>query len=403
MKNLKKKLAALGIGSVLSLGGLELTLRLIPEANLDPFANNPVIAAQADDKVFMPDEELGFRLNPYFRKVHEDSTNPNELYFIGTDTKKLQTIDEIVSSLDNKKITVLNMGDSSTSGWDSDVVTKNKKLRSKTKRGEDYDPLCPFFNYRTYSDLMSEEDISVINAGTPAYTSLIGKRYLKRLLSEFNQRDVRIDYVTIYFGNNDSACCGNHQDKYRFPNSGFHLETRHLFETTFLKRFRNITRVSAKDYEKNINEMIDLTEKHGAIPIIIRPVIPKYWHPGLRATGEGSKVWKALQENPRSKTTRDLKKSIQLYNESVNLISKGNEDKVNRLFLEAQNHDFMIPRIKPEYVDALYKVAKSSEVPLVDIQKKIPTDDRKYFIDYCHPIEPANELIAQDVLRIIKE
>ena len=71
---------------------------------------------------------------------------------------------------------VLNLGDSSTSGWNSDMVAAGGGT--------------PFFTYKTYSDILSEKGLFVINAGVPGYTSLQGKFYLKRLLSTFEKEGI---------------------------------------------------------------------------------------------------------------------------------------------------------------------------------------------------------------------
>jgi hypothetical protein len=222
------------------------------------------------------------------------------------------------------------------------------------------------------------------------------------LLSKLKSHNVRVDYVTIYFGNNDSASNGNNQDKYRFPNSGFNAEVFHFVETTLLRRLQIIGRVSVADYSENIQGMIDMCREYGVKPMLIRPVIPKYWHPGLRASGQETEVWKAMYNDKGSKLIRDLEKAIGLYERAKGFLEHGSEKEARELLIQAQDIDYMIPRIKSGYVRALEKIARKNHIPFVDVQNEIPLDDRTYFKDYCHPIEPANQLITREILKRLK-
>ena len=401
-KNLWKILVTAGLSATLTFGGLESALRVIPDKNLHPFADNPIIAAQTNDQVFAVEKYLGFKLSPYFRQSQEDDVDNNKTYLIGVHDKKLQTLDEIIDSLDKNKQTVLNVGDSSTTGWDSDITTLNRFYENNAPNGLGFRRISPFFRYKTYSDLLAENGLSVINAGVPGYTSLIGKRQLRTVLSELKSRNVRVDYATIYFGNNDSVSAGNNQDKYRFPNGGFHTEVFHFVETTLLRKLHNIGRVSVADYSSNMQGMIDICREYDVKPILIRPVIPKYWHPGLRASGQEIEVWKAMYSDKGSKRIRDLEKALGFYERAKGLLEHGSEQEARELLIKAQDMDYMVPRIKPSYVRALEKIARKNNVPFVDVQSEIPLDDRTYFKDYCHPIEPANQLITREILQRLK-
>ncbi len=72
-------------------------------------------------------------------------------------------------------------------------------------------------------------------------------------------------------------------------------------------------------------------------------------------------------------------------------------------FLTAQRNDFIVPRIKPVLVDAVRTLANNDRIPLVDVQDEVPVDDRTYFIDYCHPIEPGNALLADRINSILAQ
>src|SRR5262245_42280715 len=115
-KNIWKILTIIVLDIILILGGLEAALRVIPDKSFHPFADNPITAAQSNDKIFALDKYLGFKLNPYFRQLEGDDVDNNKTYYIGVHNKKLQTLDEIIAALDRNRKIVLNVGDSSTTG-----------------------------------------------------------------------------------------------------------------------------------------------------------------------------------------------------------------------------------------------------------------------------------------------
>src|SRR5215510_2469006 len=96
----------------------------------------------------------------------------------------------------SKKKIVLNIGDSSTSGWDSDVVALNQRMEKEL--GSDFDTnqaLFPLFNYKTYSDCLRDnvgDKFIVINAGIPTHTSLNGLRRLEELGKTFDDEGISI-------------------------------------------------------------------------------------------------------------------------------------------------------------------------------------------------------------------
>ena len=172
-------------------------MREDPGRYLYELFTNPVILAQAESEmIIQPDWELGHRLPP-------------GADFIGRD--RFLGFNEVVEKVktENRRL-IISLGDSSTSGWDSNVVKSNRRRR---KEGREL--LSPFFRYRTYSDNLQnylEEAFpgryKVVNAGVPAYSSFQGYRRLRQLLENFTQAGVVVEVVTIYFGNND--CHGNH-------------------------------------------------------------------------------------------------------------------------------------------------------------------------------------------------
>ena len=389
---LKQKLAALGLGTALVLGGTSIALG-IAELGARSYtgtgrfllSHNPVIQKQTEGTDFFEaDRNYGHVL-----KYHS---------FVGR--KKLESLDDIFCRVQKSDILVLNLGDSSTSGWNSNIVTENLEIKKAGK------PIkSPFFTYPTYSDLLNQETgISAINAGVPGYSSDTGVRYLKDLLPKLIEKGLKPHHVTIYYGNNDSVWNLNVEDKSLFLKG----ELSHLVAigkqgyNTILSTLNSIElRVSLNDYEKNLKEMIRIARVYGVKPILIEPVIPKYWQPGLRAEGKGEELekWKSATY---IKAIKSLNLATSLYKEGVAAYNSGNFELARKKFIEAQNLDFIVPRIKPQYREVLQKVARETNTPLISLQEKIPLDDKKFFIDYCHPIEPANRLIANDIKKLIK-
>ena len=119
------------------------------------FSDNPFMIGY-DNHIFEGDETLGFRF-PESRLISCD---------------KFVTLEEIVKNIRRGEPIFLNIGDSSTSGWDSNRTFKGNQ-----------DVNAPFFSYKTYSDLLQEKLMAnVLNAGVPGYTSYQGRRYLELLL-----------------------------------------------------------------------------------------------------------------------------------------------------------------------------------------------------------------------------
>lgn len=376
------------------------------ERTLNPFRHNPVIKIQAEERVFWPDPELAHRLDPL--TTNPDPHNILPSTFVGRE--KIKTLDEVVESVrGNDRPIVLNLGDSSTSGWDSDIVTYNRRLRYLATRSHAPNLRSPFFQYETYSDSLEDKGFNVINAGVPGYSSLQGAHYLRRVLGELSERGVKPDFVTIYFGNNDSAWIINKEDKYQVPAADYDLrligKAKELFSRTIFPWAITVPRVSVEDYQKNLTDMIETAREFGVKPILIRPLIPKYWHPGLRAKGQEEEVWRSMYLSEGHQAIDDLEEAIEIYVEAdwqfPRAASRVHKEEIRRMFAQAQELDYMIPRAKQRHVQVLEEVAEETGTPLVDVQDQIPTDDRRYFVDYCHPIEPANRLIAEGITKFI--
>lgn len=375
-------LVVVGVGLGLVSGEI-ITRDLLPSPN-GPFAHNPIIRKQAEEAdLFEHDAALGHRLR--------------EGRFIGTYAHGLIAARDIARDPRRKgKLLLLNLGDSSTSGWDSNVVAENAQRREEGKP-----LLSPFQTYRTYSDILAESPLLyIVNAGVPGFTSSQGKKYLARLLVNFHRLGIRIDFVTIYFGNNDSAWNGNLRDKYVLPGEGFQLELLRLVDQAS-GPFRVVPRVGENRYAKNIAEMVRMCRRAGVDPVLVEPVIPKYWMPGLRAhqLQEESDRLMALLKGTR--VLGQLEDAQRIFLEGRRAAVGGDLRTAASKFVLAQERDFVVPRIKQPHVLTLRAVARVEQVPIVEVGDQIPLDDRQYFLDYCHPIEPANELLAEGILRAI--
>lgn len=354
------------------------------------FFHNPVIQKQAaDSAVFEPDATLGHRLKG--------------AGLLDRKSRSLKPLSEIISNAEEAmhqgKEIILNFGDSSTSGWDSDVVAENAHQVSSDGKVQ-----SPFFTYLTYSDILSERrNTHVINAGVPGYSSVQGSIFGSEVLHSLRDRGVTPRYVTIYFGNNDSAWNGNYQDLnfVRSPDRG--LMQLRLIEliARFMERKILVSRVLTSDYNFAIRRLINEVREFGAHPILIRPIIPYNWPPALRANGLEAEVASLHSSLKGTKAEVLLSESEKSYQLGKSHLGAGNNTEAKRAFIDAQNSDFIVPRIKPPFVEVLKQIAHEENIPLVDVQSDIPADDKSYFIDYCHPIEPGNRMIVKALEEII--
>ena len=329
--------------------------------------------------------------------------------FVG-ETRYVSLSDVVQEVRESRKRVILNIGDSSTSGWDSDVVAVNREV--KQIKGFSYnqekDTIFPIFNYRTYSDCLRNlvgNQFVVVNAGVPTHTSLNGLRRLEDIVEKFEKQGVQIDYVTVYYGNNDSACNANLEEKSR---NGLGGRVRRMFTP----KDRVVTRTSVKDYGENLRKIIEYCRKKAIAPILIEPPIPLYWEPGRRIKRKGSDFDEEDVAIQAVASSKGGNKVLELFRESLNLWKQGNKLFAEgdagcaiRLYERAREKDYITPRIKREHVKTLHEISEEEIVPLVKIDIPKDKDDGRggegYFGDYCHPIEPANILIANGILRAI--
>ena len=305
------------------------------------FSHNPFMLGYGGD-MFSHDRELGHKF-PLGRLVGH---------------YRFVSFEALTRRLTGNERIILNMGDSATSGFHSDHVYRGCR-----------DPNEAFFEYKTYSDILREQSESVvINAGVPGYTSLQGKRYFERLLGKLSKRGLKVDVATFYFGNNDSTY-NKHEDAVFMgdkPKSG------------------EICRLNIQDYEQNMRDMVNIARNHDIQPILIMPIINYDWKPGLRSSafpGEFDDAFDSLNDDM---VKHLLSRALELYH--------------NGEFEDASEMDYVLPRIKKRYKETLRKVAEETNTPLINVQSHLP--ESGCFVDYCHPLEPANQLIVEKIMDI---
>lgn len=306
----------------------------------------------------------------------------------------------------NKKI-ILNIGDSSTTGWNSEVQNMNLTLKEfqKQKKNEE---IFPLWTYKTYSDItkdLLDEKYIVINAGVPTHTTFNAQKRLKKLLAKFENAKIKINFVTLYIGNNDCACNGNLEEKYQ--NSKLQ---RVLLE---FRRNKIIHRTSKIDFAKNIQNIIETCRLKNISLVIIKPIIPIYWEPGRAMSRRPFVKYDFLDslfdEIKISNPTlyQSYKESLHLWNQGISEHHSGNIDQAINPLEQAKELDFITPRIKKDYETILKDVAIKNQIPYIDINLPKDKDDgltgEKYFCDYCHPIERANKIIADEIIKKIYE
>ena len=338
---------------------------------------NPVVAAQASDFPLVADPCQGH-------------TMPAGKEFIGTDD--YLSMDAVIAEARrSKKSIILNIGDSSTSGWASDSVTRNRELRALGR------PLLPtFFQYRTYTDFLRSRvgsDHLVVNAGVPAHTSVQGSRRIRLLLDRFHRESIEVHWVTIYFGNNDSVWDGNRQDK---DWVGVDSESSAGSGCSIEQGTAVITRSLPGDYKAALGDIIRTCRRFAAIPIMIEPITPLYWKPGTRVRGEDLG---RTQKPGSSLVYRLLDEARELW--SIAIGTDGHCELKIAALGEVREKDYIVPRIKRAHLAVLRQVVQELEVPLVSVDLDRTQDDIRYFIDYCHPIGDANQMIADAIADVI--
>jgi len=260
---------------------------------------------------------------------------------------------------------VLNMGPSSTSGWNGEVAYKSRDTATDA-----------LFTYETYSDLLGNEPrfYNVINAGVPGYTSLQGLKYLQRLLKMSAKEGVHFDFVTLYFGDNDG----------RFKA----VEDKVVLDGKLPSDNYGGQRVTLADYKKNVQTAIQLCRQYGSEPIVIVPLARYNWEPGIWSADNRAQCLDDLTEVTNQNLLENLTQARLHFD-------RGEFQKDHEL-------DTLLPRMQKSYRNALIGISKKECAPIVDLQRQIPlTNNDNLFIDYCHPSPELNSMIAESVQNII--
>jgi lysophospholipase L1-like esterase len=305
--------------------------------------------------------------------------------------------DAIAEIKANKKPIVLNIGDSSTSGWDTQVTIENQERKANNQP-----LLSAFFRYPNYSDLLRKQlgnEYTILNAGIPGHTSINGRRRLKQLLNQFQSNGITADYVSIYYGNNDCQWEFNVEDKAKLRSSRltplFIDRLRLKMQQPDTKHIR--LRTNKRDFAYNIRNMLSICINHGAAPMLILPEVPLYWEPGKRFVRENFPVNETM---PGGKMVlAALARSLQLWNLVID--EPWSEEKHTSLEA-AREMDFVIPRIKKVYREALETTAREMGIPLVRTSFPKEENDGEYYVDYCHPIGAANVAIAGEIAKTLE-
>lgn len=436
-----KILTAYIVFSGIGLGGMEFIGRQAHRQKISVGKNNPILAAQSksgmvfkDDNgidLMIVDKETGNKENKRYGNIEqviahpasinkEDETKKEELQrrylkkeisfdeykekfwelearkkqgFLDAYNKEIITFEELAGRIKEngeKGIkTALHFGDSSTSGWNSNILTENTleivrtvfpELRKydpnlpetfenyvRQKRPSEYNSQdyklalsleaerlkehphftevwnrnydkirkeikSPFMTYDTYSDVLARVDKSHyhVNLGVPGHSAVHGVAYVKRMIDEFRNAGVAryIDSATIYFGNNDSVYNGNAEDKFYIGDDikkQFHAAG--LIKETY-PQFFSATRVNLQDFGEHLEKMISELRENGVKNItLFVPVIPYDWTPGQRAVNDAQEII-TKQYAKGGKASKLFKKAKGLYADYVyerGIISSGKE------------------------------------------------------------------------------
>jgi lysophospholipase L1-like esterase len=290
---------------------------------------------------------------------------------------------------------ILNIGDSSTAGWDSRVGLENKK-----RRAEGLPVIMPLFQYSTYSDLLRDkvgETLVVLNAGIPGHTTLQGVRRQRMLLKALKVRGVTPDYVSFYFGDNDSQWENNLEDKYLLRSNLPLFLDRKRVRNRKPDNERIHLRTSLPDFTANMRSMIRDARYFGAAPMLIMPQTPIYWKPANRYVADNFVI---QDDAPAAHLVHAaLDKAMALWEQAKDAEWSTQKDHDLRT---ARELDFLVPRIKAAYRRILESLAREMNLPLIDIAVPREQNDVNMFVDYCHPINAAGSMIVDQLIQAMQ-
>ena len=296
------------------------------------------------------------------------------------------------------KPVILSVGESSTTGWDTTVTPENRR-----RKEQGLAPISAFFRYKNYTDRVRDklgDRFAVINAGIPGHTVLSGVRRFRYLARSLREDGLHVAYVMFHFGNNDCLWENNLRDRY-------HLHI-HPKSPAWLERLRRrihpikssglTIRTTADDFGRYYRQMISDARVINAPAFIVQPEIPLYWKPGSRYVDLD---FDQLRQQPGgSDALAELDTARALW-ESV-IDAPFSEEKIATL-RQAAEHDFIVPRIKNAHLQQLQQAAADTDTPLIQTPVPRHEDEKKYFVDFCHPRDIINEQIAETVAGLVRQ
>lgn len=244
------------------------------------------------------------------------------------------------------------------------------------------------------------QDVHSVNLGVPGYSSFQGLSYMREVLPGCHDRVLA---VTLYFGNNDCTENGAPDADKRWERGSFlrRLPLVRLMQDAVVSSKssdNNRPRVNPDEYERNMAEMIRLAQSYGIRVVVIAPPVPLTWRPGhltptVSLAGYVQNSW----------TSQELTISSAHYARGVSLL-KSYDDQCEEVLSDAVNHDWVLPRIKPDWTDRLHAVARQYGVRIVDIPRPFILAEYPYtFVDYCHPSNGLHNKIGKRVVEVLGE
>jgi lysophospholipase L1-like esterase len=270
---------------------------------------------------------------------------------------------------------ILNFGDSSTWGWGLE------------NRGDAY-PL----------ELDRVRDgVHSINLGVPGYSSLQGLRYMEELLPKYRNR---IRAVTIYFGNNDSTENGSSDSSKLKKEIRSWVKMVRWFPVgrvthdalvRIAQRNNRNPRVSPEEYEVNLRGMVALAREYHIPVVLIEPPRHFSWQPAHLT------YLSSLEERVQNRWVKsELELASRSYAQGLDYIYRATNE-YHVALVDALNHDWVVPRIKTDWLDRLRRVSESESVVLVTIPEFWILAEQYAFEDYCHPSARAHLEIARGI------
>lgn len=130
------------------------------------------------------------------------------------------------------------------------------------------------------------------------------------------------------------------------------LHLKRLYDQA-AQRLRLDTRVGPEEYGQQLRRMVAQVREAGAVAVIIEPVVPNLWPPGLRATGLQTEVEGQLAKLRGTKVATSLLRARELFEEGTTALREGRDDEARQLLGEAREADYLVPRIKSGHARVL--------------------------------------------------